>query len=162
MEPKGSLLCSQVLPMFPILRHASTPHPHTFFKIHFNVILLSTYRSSKWSLPFRFSDQIFVCTSMHAACLTHLILLDLIILIIVVKGTNYGALCYVTFSIYLVFPLLGPNIPLSTLFLYSISLCSTLTMRDQVSCLYKTTSKIIGLCILIFRFQMGEWKIKFH
>jgi hypothetical protein len=36
-------------------------------------------RSSKWSLPFRFSNQnvVFLITTMHATCPTHLIL-DLI------------------------------------------------------------------------------------
>jgi hypothetical protein len=34
-----------------------------FSKIHYNIILPSTPRSCKWSLPFRFSDQHFVCIS---------------------------------------------------------------------------------------------------
>jgi hypothetical protein len=30
---------------------------HNFFKIYFKVILVSTPKSSKWSLPFWYSDQ---------------------------------------------------------------------------------------------------------
>jgi hypothetical protein len=42
-------------------------------------------------------------------------------------------------------PLLGPNILLSTLFSKTLSLCSSLSVRDQVSYPYKTTGKIITL-----------------
>jgi hypothetical protein len=41
--------------------------------------------------------------------------------------------------------LLGPNILLSTLFSNTLSLCSSLNVRDQVSHPYKTTGKIIVL-----------------
>jgi hypothetical protein len=46
--------------------------------------------------------------------------------------------------------LFGPNILLSTLFSNTLSLCSSLNVRDQVSHPYKTTGKIIALYILIF------------
>jgi hypothetical protein len=46
--------------------------------------------------------------------------------------------------------LLGPNIFLSTLFLTTVSICSSLNERDQVPHPYKTTDKIIVLCILTF------------
>jgi hypothetical protein len=48
--------------------------------------------------------------------------------------------------------LFGPNIPLSTLFSNTLSLCSSLNVRDQVSHPYRTTGKIIALYILIFMF----------
>jgi hypothetical protein len=48
--------------------------------------------------------------------------------------------------------LFGPNILLSTLFSNIPSLCSSLIARDQVSHPYRTTSKIIVLYILIFKF----------
>ena len=45
---------------------------------------------------------------------------------------------------------LGPNILLSTLFSYTLSLCSSLNVSDQVSHPYKTTCNIIvRMCILI-------------
>jgi len=48
-------------------------------KIHSNIILPSMHRSSKRSLPFRFSNQnfVFFISSIHSACPTHLILFDL-------------------------------------------------------------------------------------
>jgi hypothetical protein len=45
----------------------------------------------------------------------------------------------------------GPNILLSTLFLNTFSLGSFLNVRDQVSCPYRTTGKIIVLNILMFK-----------
>jgi hypothetical protein len=46
--------------------------------------------------------------------------------------------------------LLGPNILLSTLFLNTLSLCSSFSVRGQPSHPYKTTGKITALYILIF------------
>jgi hypothetical protein len=48
--------------------------------------------------------------------------------------------------------LLGPNILLSTLFSNTLSLCSSLSVRDQVSQPYKTTGKTTVLYTLIFVF----------
>jgi hypothetical protein len=42
--------------------------------------------------------------------------------------------------------LLGPNILVSALFSNTLSLCSSLSVRDQVSHPCKTTGKIIVLC----------------
>jgi cytochrome bd-type quinol oxidase subunit 2 len=48
--------------------------------------------------------------------------------------------------------LLNPSIFLSTLFsnTFNLLVCSSLTMRDQVSHPHTITGKIIVLCILIF------------
>jgi predicted branched-subunit amino acid permease len=51
---------------------------------------------------------------------------------------------------YLHSSLLGPNILLSTLFLNTLSLCYSLNVRDQFSHPYKTTGRIVVLCILTF------------
>jgi polysaccharide pyruvyl transferase WcaK-like protein len=48
--------------------------------------------------------------------------------------------------------LLGPNILLSTLFSNTLSLCSSLSVRDQVSHPYKITGKTTVLYTLIFVF----------
>jgi hypothetical protein len=48
--------------------------------------------------------------------------------------------------------LLGPNILLSTLFSNTLSLCTSLSVKDQVSHPHKTTGKIIVLYTLNFVF----------
>jgi hypothetical protein len=48
--------------------------------------------------------------------------------------------------------LFGPNIPLSTLFSNTFSLCSSLNIRVQVSHPYKTTGKSIVVCYDFLRF----------
>jgi hypothetical protein len=48
--------------------------------------------------------------------------------------------------------LFGPDILLSNLFSDTLSLCSSLNVRDQVSHPYQITSKIIAFYILIFIF----------
>jgi hypothetical protein len=49
--------------------------------------------------------------------------------------------------------LFGPNILLNTLFSNTLSLCSSLNVRDQVSHPYRRKDKIIVLYILIFVFS---------
>jgi hypothetical protein len=55
--------------------------------------------------------------------------------------------------------LLGPNILLSTLFSNTLSLCSSLSVRDQVSHPYRTTGKVIVLYTLIFHIIITICKI---
>jgi hypothetical protein len=57
------------------------------------------------------------------------------------------------------FILFGPNILLNTLFSNTLSLCSSLNVRDQVSCPYETTGKKYNfVCsnFYVFRQQMRE------
>jgi len=69
MELEGSLPCSQQPSTGPYSEpDCSSPHL-AILKIHSNIIFLSTPRSSKWSLPFKFSDQNFVLIShLFIAC----------------------------------------------------------------------------------------------
>jgi len=71
MEPEGSLPCSQdpATGSYPE-PYASSSHPPTLIpKIHSNVILPLTPKSSEWSLPFRISDQNIVHIShLSSAC----------------------------------------------------------------------------------------------
>jgi hypothetical protein len=83
----------------------------------------------------------------------HLILLDLIILIILDKEYKSCSSSLCSF----LHPSITPsyfrsNILLSTLFSNTLSLCSSLNVRNQVSHPYKTIGKVIVLCILIFKF----------
>jgi hypothetical protein len=58
--------------------------PPCFPNTHFNIIFPVMPRSSKWSHPFRFSNQILyaiLISPIRATCPTHLILHDLITLI---------------------------------------------------------------------------------
>jgi hypothetical protein len=59
MEPEGLSPCSQELATCPYPEpNESNPHPQTLFpKIHLNVILPSTPRSSQWSPPFIFHNE---------------------------------------------------------------------------------------------------------
>jgi hypothetical protein len=90
---------------------------------------------------------------MRATCAAHIIPLDLITLIIL--GEVYKLWSSTLFSFLqppITSVLFGPNILLTTLFSNTLSLCSSLNIRDQVSHPYRTTDKITVLCILMFTF----------
>ncbi|PNF26626.1 hypothetical protein B7P43_G10242, partial [Cryptotermes secundus] len=80
----------------------------------------------------------FLTSLIHATCPAHLIHLDLIILTILREKYSFLQ-PPVTSSLF------GPNILLNALFSNTLSLCSSLNVRDQVSHPYRTTGKIIIL-----------------
>jgi hypothetical protein len=63
-----------------------------------------------------------------------------------------------TFQPPVTYSLLGPNIPLSTLFSDSLSLCSSFSLKDQVSHTYKATGKIVIPFSRAFKQQTGRKK----
>jgi hypothetical protein len=140
-EPKGSTPHSQQPATGPYHEPVkSNPTPAILPKIHSDPILPPMPWSSEWSLSFRLPHQHLVHFSMRATCPVHLICLDPICLMI------FGAeckLCSSSVCNFLYSPitssLVGPNIFLRTLFSNTLSPRSSLSVRDQVSHLYKTT-----------------------
>jgi hypothetical protein len=144
--PLEPILC-QPNPVRPI-----EPNPP---KVQFNVILPPTPRSSEWSFAFGTPSQNPVTTSRlphachmsrppHPPSFNHpnnirwrMQAMKFIIMHCLHDPSS---------------SLSGPNILLSTLFLKTLSLCSSLKLRDQVSQPYSTTGKIRVFYILIFRF----------
>jgi len=63
------------LPMDPILSQINSVHnlASSFLKFHLNIIFTATPTSPKWSLPFRFSNQNYICIShlSHACDMPH-------------------------------------------------------------------------------------------
>jgi len=95
LEPEGSSPYSQVPASCPILSqlHPVPTTPSYILKIHFNIILPSTYGSPQWSLSLRFPHQ----NPVHPSSLPHkrhmphhLILLDFTTLTIL--GKEYRSL----------------------------------------------------------------------
>jgi hypothetical protein len=138
--PLASIL-SQVNPVHTTTSHLSKIHPYVYNYVFLGVSFHLAFPPISYMIPPR-SHALYV-------------LLELIILII--RGEEYklwsSSLCSylqppVTSSLF------GPNILLNTLFSNTLSLCSSINVRDQVSHPYRTTGKIIisCRCILIFTF----------
>ena len=132
------------------VRSILTLPPSHFLKIHLDIILPSMPGSSKWSFSLRFPHQ----NPVYTSPLPHTCYIP--------RPSNFSwfdhpntwdKVCRSVSSVcsYL---LLSPNILLSTLFSYTLSLCSSLNVTDQVSHPHKTTGKIIFLytliCIIFF------------
>jgi hypothetical protein len=126
--------------------HSTPSHPISLR----STLILFSYPCLSISSGLLPSEQNCVCTSflsysMHATCPDHHTLLNFIIL-------TFGGGCKSRSSslstflqpCFTLFPL-SPNTLLSTLFSCSLSLCSSLNVRDKVSYPYKTTGKIIVL-----------------
>jgi len=109
--------------MIPVYSHPS----HFLFKTHFKIIFPSTPRSSKLCLYLRFPHQNPVCTSLdfhtcYMPCPFHSSWFDRHKMYLL-RSTNHKAPLCVVFSTPLFSTsLLDPNIPLSTLFSYILSL----------------------------------------
>jgi len=73
------------------LNPINTIAPH-FFKMHFNVIFPSTASYVKWFLPFRFSDQNFVCISRLPVRSIFPVYLILDLITLIIRGEVYKLL----------------------------------------------------------------------
>jgi hypothetical protein len=154
MKPYVSLPLLQRPTICPFSSHTNPIHalPTDFLKIHCNISLPSTSRSSKWSLSLRFPHQNPVLTSpVPHTCHTQadLIALDLIIRItfgiLTLLAVQFPPIqCYVV-PVWLKFFL-------SILFSKTFGQCSSLNMKNQISHPYKTTGKIIVLLYSVIEY----------
>jgi hypothetical protein len=124
MEMEGSLLC----PQEPDTGANPEPHetslhpPILLCKIHFNIILSSMTKPSKWS-PFRFSYQNFVCLSLSSHVCYMLCPFHLHLLIFGMDYKYWGSSLSSFPQTPVTFSPVGRNIHLGTLFSSTMSLC---------------------------------------
>jgi len=146
MEPKDSLPHSQQFPTCPYSEPSrSTPYPFHFLKIHFNITLPSTPRSSKWCLSLRYPNQNPVWTSpvlytsymprpCYSSWIDH-------------SNNIWWWVQIIKLPIIEFYPLpssfLSPQFFLNTLFSNTLSLRFSLNMSDQVFDPYKPTGRIV-------------------
>ena len=119
------------------------PPPIIFFKLLFNIILSSPPRSSNRLFSLQFSNQSPVCIPRHPLCIPHARpISSFFIWILIIFGENYESWSSSLWNFLqssFVSSLFAPTVFLSTLFSNILSLCSSRTVNDQVSCPCKTT-----------------------
>jgi hypothetical protein len=140
MEPEGSLSCSHQGFTCPYLT-AIWIQSMLLFKILINIVFPSTPKSPKWPLSLRVLHKKSVCISLlpHISRSSYPPWYDPIIIswgIQIFSSSSGNFHQPPAASSHLV-----PNVFLSTLFLNTLSQCSSLNIRDQVSHSFITKSK---------------------
>ena len=164
MEPWRSLQFSQKHSTTPSPDpHQSSPHSSILFNVYFNIILPFIPRSSSGLFFSVFPTKTLTAFLLSLTFVTFLIRFLLLGFIsrILIFAEKHKLRCSSLCSLlhYSVTPsLLGPNIYLRTLFWNTISLCTSLNVRDQVSHTYKTTGKTTVVFVLIFM-SHNSWLI---
>ena len=122
-------------PLVLILSQINPAHalPTHILKIHLIIILTSTHGSSKWSLSLSFPTKILyapVLSAIRVTCTAYLILRDLITPVTFgeYRSLSSSLCCFVHSPV--ISPLVGQNILFSTLFLNTLSLRSSLNVKD--------------------------------
>jgi len=154
-NPKVHYRIHKCPPRVPILSQLNPVHALTFH-FHLRLVLPSGLSPSGFLIKTLYVPLL---SHIHATCLAHLILLDFITRTIF--GDQYrslsSSLCSFVQSLF-ISSLLGSNTLLNTLFSNTISLRSSLNVRDQVSHPYKATGNTILLHISIFELWIAKWK----
>ena len=137
------------------------PHPTSWssISIFFPSIYIWVFQVVSLS-PLGFPAKILYAplhSPMCATCPAHLILLDMITWIILGKDRSLSTSLFSFLHSPFTLSHLDPHILLDTLFLNTLSLCSSLDVDKQVSRPYKTKGKITVLYILIFIWIEASW-----
>ena len=135
--------------------HAVTSH---FLESHFNIILLSRSRSSKWYFSLRSPNKNPVLTSLftiRATCFAHLGFLYLITRMTFGEYRAWGCSMYSLLHSPVTSSLLGPNVFLSIIFSNILGPRSSFSVRKRAFHPHKTTEKITVPYIL--RFLHRAW-----